>query len=193
MEHILPGDKNSITKDEIAGQGIIFFLAGYDTTNSTFCHMMYNLVKYPHWQEKLFEELSKQKDEMNYDLLRSLPLLNAFINETLRFHPPLLTVQRTAIEETTFLDTGIKIPARTSIIFHPYVIHHDPEYFPDPEKFMPERFIGENSAENNIAFMPFGVGPRLCVGMRFAQNELRAGLSKFILNYRLLPDPDIKV
>lgn len=74
----------------------------------------------------------------------------------------------------------------------PYAIHRDPEYFPDPLRFNPERFV-DKSAESNPAFMPFGLGPRMCVGMRFAQNELRIALANFVLNYRLLPNPNLEV
>lgn len=194
MEHLNKDDENiSISKEEIAGQGLVFFLAGFDTTNSTLCHVIYNLIKHQNWQQALFEELSQQKEEMNYDLLKSLPILNAIINETLRLYPPLSTILRSTTTDTTLLDTGIKIPANTTIITQPYVMHHNPEYFPEPNEFKPERFMGENSAETNIAFIPFGIGPRLCVGMRFAQNELRALVSQLVLNYHLLPDSDLKV
>ncbi|XP_075681360.1 cytochrome P450 3A8-like [Dermatophagoides pteronyssinus] len=191
-------DKNEqklkgISREEIAGQGIIFFLAGYDTTNVTLCHIIYYLIKHPEWQDKLYEELSITDSKLDYESLRNLPILNGIICETLRLKPPLVSVQRTAARDTTLLNTGIKIPAEVSIIFHPYIMHRMPEYFPDPESFKPERFIGENSMESSIAYMPFGTGNRLCVGMRFAQNELRAAVAQLILHYRLIPDPDLKL
>lgn len=191
-------DKNErklkgISREEIAGQGIIFFLAGYDTTNVTLCHTIYYLIKHPEWQDKLYDELCAQDSPLDYESLRSLPILNSVICETLRLKPPLTIVQRTAHEDTTLLNTGIKIPAKTAIIFHPYIIHRIPEYYPDPESFKPERFIGENSMESSNAYMPFGIGNRLCVGMRFAQNELRAAIAQLILHYRLIPDPNLKL
>ncbi|KAH9413209.1 hypothetical protein DERP_006895, partial [Dermatophagoides pteronyssinus] len=191
-------DKNEqklkgISREEIAGQGIIFFLAGYDTTNVTLCHIIYYLIKHPEWQDKLYEELSITDSSLDYESLRNLPILNGIICETLRLKPPLVSVQRTAARDTTLLNTGIKIPAEVSIIFHPYIMHRMPEYFPDPESFKPERFIGENSMESSIAYMPFGTGNRLCVGMRFAQNELRAAVAQLILHYRLIPDHDLKL
>lgn len=182
-----------ISKEEIAGQGVIFFLAGFDTTNSTFCHVIYNLVKYPIWQEKLFEELKGKELIMEYETLRNLPLLNAVINETLRLYPPLLELHRSCDRAQTLLDTGIVVPANSTIFIQPYVIHRDPDYFPEPNEFKPERFLGENSAESNIAFMPFGLGPRLCVGMRFALNELRIVIAQLIYNYKITADPDLKV
>ena len=146
-------DKNEqklkgISREEIAGQGIVFLLAGYDTTNATLCHVIYYLVKHPEWQDKLYNELITHDSPLNYESLRSLPILNGVICETLRLKPPLVSVQRTAARDTTLLNTGIKIPAKTTILSHPYIIHRMPEYFPDPESFQPERFMGEKSMES---------------------------------------------
>ena len=185
-----------ITKDEISGQGILFFIAGFDTTHATFDHIIYYLAQYPEWQEKLYQELFAAADQLDYDQLRSLPVLNAIIGETLRLNPPLLVVQRQSVADCELLDTGIKIQKNTLISIQPYIVHRNPEYFPDPLKFKPERFLTEDksqSAESHFAYMPFGVGPRLCVGMRFAQNELRIGLANLILNYRITIDPNFKV
>lgn len=139
-------------------------LLGYDTTSATLLHVIYFLTQHPEWQEKLYQEVYKMKDNLDYDNLKKMPILNGIINETLRLCPPLLEFHRVAKEDCTLLDTGIKIPKGTSIAIRPQAIHFDPEYFDEPAVFNPER-----QHESNIAFMPFGVGNRLCVGMRFAQ------------------------
>src|SRR5699024_9239241 len=155
-----------------------------------FDHVMYYLSKYPEWQEKLYPELAENRNELDYEKYKQLPFLNAIIDETLRLNPPLLGVQRGAVQDCELTDTGLKIPKDTLITIIPYVIHRDPEYFPDPNTFKPERFLDKlQVAESNFAYMPFGVGPRLCVGMRFAQNELRIGLAHFVLNYKVTMDP----
>ncbi|UXI17782.1 corticotropin-releasing factor-binding protein [Sarcoptes scabiei] len=182
-----------ISKREIAGLGIIFFLAGHDTTNTTLCHIFHYLIRYPEWQDRIYEELSKHDKLTDFDLLKSLPILNAVINETLRLNPPLILVGRGNYEEQKLLDTGIVVPKNCSISFHVNVIQRDPDYFDDPDSFKPQRFIDDPKLESSIAFMPFGVGPRLCVGMRFALNELRITLANFVKNYRLDPDPKHKV
>ncbi|KPM09151.1 cytochrome P450-like protein 19 [Sarcoptes scabiei] len=182
-----------ISKREIAGLGIIFFLAGHDTTNTTLCHIFHYLIRYPEWQDKIYAELSKQDKLTDFDLLKSLPILNAVINETLRLNPPLILVGRGNYDEQKLLDTGIVVPKNCSISFHVNVIQRDPDYFDDPDSFKPQRFIDDPKLESSIAFMPFGVGPRLCVGMRFALNELRITLANFVKNYRLDPDPKHKV
>ncbi|KAJ6218335.1 hypothetical protein RDWZM_009492 [Blomia tropicalis] len=192
--HLNESRLKGISKDEISGQGVIFFIAGFDTTHATFDHAIYYLAKYPEWQERLYNELvAESKNSFDFDRLKELPILNGIISETLRLNPPLTEFHRECKEECELCDTGLRLPKNTLVLISPYSIHRDPEYFPDPLKFDPERFFGENSQENNKAYMPFGAGPRLCVGMRFAQNELRIGLAKFILNYKVEIDPDFKL
>lgn len=94
-----------ISKEEISGQGILFFIAGFDTTNATFCHVLYFLCKHPEWQERLCTELSGI-EEINYESLRDLKILNAIINETLRLKPALLIFERTCIQDHYLQDHG---------------------------------------------------------------------------------------
>jgi len=185
--------KKGISKEEISGQGIIFFIAGFDTTHATFNHIFYHLAREPQWQERLYTELQPIRHELNYDRVRSLPVLNAIINECLRLHPPLIIISREAPEECELLNTGIRIPKNCVLQIQPEVIHRDEEYFPDGNSFKPERFLQDPTLESHFAFMPFGAGPRLCVGKRFAQNELRIGVAHFVLNYRIGIDPNFEV
>lgn len=181
-----------ITKDEISGQGIIFFVAGYDTTNTTFCHLVYYLSKHPEWQDNLFEELSQIDNGLSYENLTNQPVLNAVIKETLRLNPPLSEFNREANEDFYFEQLKIMIPKNTMILIQPYAIHRNADYFDDPESFRPERWLSDNPDPHG-AYIPFGIGNRLCVGMRFALNELRFGLAHFVLNYRVKANPDLKV
>lgn len=184
-----------ISKDEISAQGILFFIAGFDTTNATLTHIFYYLIKHSEWQEKLYEELFIVSDEeLDYEKLKELPILNAIIDETLRLQPPLPVVDRECIEPYRIESHGIDLPKNTMISVQPYVIHRDPRYFKDPYEFKPERFLHKSKFNDNLAaYIPFGLGPRLCVGMRFALNELRLVLANFIINYKLAPNPDVKV
>ena len=86
---------------------------------------------------------------------------------------------------------GITIPAGTTVEIQPYVVQRDPEFFPDPEQFKPERFL--EPTHHPYAFIPFGGGPRLCVGMRFAQNEMRMCLAKIISKFQFIIAPGFKV
>ena len=95
-----------ISKEEISGQGILFFIAGFDTTNATFTHIFYYMANHSEWQDKLFEELTNLHEEVNYENLRNLPVLNAIINETLRLRPPLVVFERESIEDHVLEDSG---------------------------------------------------------------------------------------
>ena len=181
MKEFEHGNQN-ISHKEMSAQSVLFFIAGYDTTNAVFDHLISFLGQHPEWQDKLYEEL-KDKD-LEYDKLGDYPVLNAVINETLRLKASLTVIERVAKEDCEILDTGIKVTAGTTISIQPYVIHRDADNFDNPNEFMPERFI-DTGLDKSIAFIPFGVGSRFCIGMRFALNELRIGVAKFFLSYRV--------
>ena len=84
----------------------------------------------------------------------------------------------------------------TLVNFPIYAMHHNPKYFPEPEKFKPERFL-KNEDEDNLAaqyaFMPFGGGPRQCIGMRFAMSEIKIAMAKLLANYKIVDTPQTKL
>ena len=97
------------------------------------------------------------------------------LNETLRMFPPVTIITRMAHESRTY--GGVTIPAGAGVSVPIREIHRDPTHYPDPELFDPERFNEENKAKRHpLAFMPFGWGPRLCIGMRLAYLELKTAL-----------------
>ncbi|CAG2178599.1 unnamed protein product, partial [Oppiella nova] len=114
--------------------------------------------------------------------------LNAVINETLRLAPPLSSVQRVSVEDYKL---GNTVPKGTTLEFQPYVLHRDPLNFDDPEQFIPERFV--NPTHHPYAFVPFGGGPRLCIGQRFALNEMRMCIAKLIHKYEFTTAPGFKL
>lgn len=164
----------------------------YDTTNTTFAHIIYYLAKYPQWQQKLYDEIKANETQLDYEHLKTLKVLNGIIYETLRLDPPLSAIQREAVEDTYVGDSNIFVTKGTIISIHIYTIHRDPEYFRDPLAFKPERFI-DADVEASPAFIPFGIGPRLCVGMRFALNELRIGTARFVQEFRVEENPNLEL
>ena len=99
---------------------------------------------------------------------------------------------RTCTEECTI--KGIKIPEGLTVLIPVYSIHRDPRYYPDPDKFDPERFSPEaKQSRNPYAYLPFGHGPRNCLGMRFAQMEMKLALARMLKKYRLEVAPDTKI
>jgi cytochrome P450 len=178
----------SITMDELVAQGILFFIAGYDTTGTSISHALYFLSKYPECQEKLLQEL-KTLEKVDIDSLTELKYLDAVIQETLRLAPPLPRIERHCIKDHQLGDTGILIEAGMQVSVDAYSLQRDPNYFKDPNTFNPERYIDQT----NLALMTFGGGPRLCVGMRFAMNEMRMCLAKLIKNFRFSISEETKV
>jgi cytochrome P450 family 3 subfamily A len=132
----------------------------------------------------LFKQQQQQKnDEVNYESIGEMKYMDMVIDETLRLYPPANRSDRVASNDYEF--NGIKIKKGQIITVPIYALHHDADIYPDPELFDPERFNEDNKKKrDNVAFLPFGTGPRNCIGMRFALMEIKLLLSKILHNYR---------
>ena len=182
-----------LNEDEIVANAILFFTAGFESVATTLNFATYFLAKYPEVQEKLYKEIKNTfgDNEINYETLTGITYLDAFVSETLRFLPPGTATEREANEDVV-LSNGLKIEKGTFVRFPTYTIHHNPKYFPDPEEFRVERFFLEN--RDKIipgSYIPFGIGPRNCIGMRFALMELKLVLAKLVLKYKFVLTEDI--
>ncbi|CAG5121361.1 unnamed protein product [Candidula unifasciata] len=174
-----PSDRipKTMTQDELIGQSILIIFAGFETTATTLQFCLYLLAKHPGVQEKLYEEIQTVVSGENPTLeeLGQLRYLEQVINETLRLFPPAPIMSRKAAETRKY--GHITIPKGAVVIIPIFLVLKDPKHFPDPEKFDPDRFTEENKATRDpMAFMPFGYGPRLCLGMRLAYLELKIAL-----------------
>ncbi|XP_023228557.1 cytochrome P450 3A4-like [Centruroides sculpturatus] len=179
-----------LTTDELISNAFLFLLAGYETTSTAlaFCTMM--LVNYPEVQENIrreVNELLEREGCLNYDSVHKLQYLDAVFSEILRLYPPIyLFVNRETVEDAQY--GSYKIPKGMAIQVPVYLLHRDEDYWPDAEKFIPERFFPENRNKNNpMAWQPFGSGPRNCVGMRFAQMEAKMAIAKILKKFYLKP------
>lgn len=187
---------HSWTDKEIVAQCFIFFFAGFDTVSTALSFLGLELMDNPDAQEKLKEEINEIYDSLegkplSYEAIGKMKYTEAVINETLRKWPQLPLLDRLCTKEIDIEDpeTGkiVHLKPGDQIQVAALGIHRDSKYFPDPMKFDPERFNDEN--KKNIppnAFMPFGLGPRMCIGNRFAILEMKA-----ILFY-LLKDISLK-
>ncbi|CAG2115705.1 unnamed protein product [Medioppia subpectinata] len=178
--------EKTLTSDELIGQCMLFFLAGYETSATTMALCLNQIAKHPEMQQKLYLESKKYFNEfkgVDYDELNSLKYLNAVIMETQRLFPA-ATVPN---EDYVLNGTGITIKKDNIVHIPTYAMHRDPEYFADPDHFKPERFLAENIAHHPYAYLPFGAGPRNCVGMRLAQMEIRLALISVVNRYRFYP------
>ncbi|PAV80757.1 hypothetical protein WR25_03340 isoform H [Diploscapter pachys] len=156
-----------LTDRDIQDEVDTFMFEGHDTTSSGTCWILWCLACHPHLQEKVHEEIysifgDSDRDMENEDLPK-LPYFDRFIRECIRFRPPVPIIQR--LLNNDFKMGGKTIPKGAFILISPMLQHHNPEIFPDPEKFDPDRFLSENiSSRHPYDYIPFSAGPRNCVG-----------------------------
>ncbi|XP_055351556.1 cytochrome P450 3A24-like [Paramacrobiotus metropolitanus] len=178
-----------LTTEELVAQSVIFFLAGYETTATTLSFLTYCLTANPEIQERLREEIENvmgDREVPTYDIIAKMEYLDCCINETLRIYPPLARTERMCNE--TWTHKGLTVEKGSVVAIPIYAIHHDPEYWPDPETYNPDRFSHEN--KHNIkpyTFQTFGQGPRNCVGMRFAYYEIKLVMVNILRKFRFVP------
>jgi cytochrome P450 len=145
-------------------------------------------------QDKLYQEVKKLYNDngqkFDYESLASLEYLDAVINESLRYFPPLLRYDRVSSEDVT-LSNGIFIPKGTHMRFPVYHIHHSEEFWSDNKEFRPDRWLpGNKDTINPYAFIPFVAGPRICIGYRFALLEAKLALANLLINFRFTRPPN---
>jgi len=176
-----------ITDEMIEAQGMVFLLAGFETTANTLGSLIYHVAIYPEVQERIVEEIMDNigSDDITHENISHLEYLEACIMETLRVNPPATEHDRTCVNDCVV--NGIKIKKGIRIILPSYAAHYDPEFFPEPEKYQPERFLKEN-ADNIVPFTwrPFGSGNRVCIGQRFAMMEMKLFTAKFLSKFRVI-------
>ncbi|XP_046579169.1 cytochrome P450 3A29-like [Haliotis rubra] len=183
-------DKHTVRRlsvDEIVGQGIIFFIAGYDTTASTLTFASYCLAMNQDAQEKAYKEIREVLGNAvpDYDNIWKLKYLDNVITETLRLYPPGPVLTRRASETVQIKDYTI---TEGQVVFIPiFAMQRDPELFQDPDSFRPER---HDEKINPLTFLSFGYGPRMCVGMRLALMETKIALIHLLRTIKLEPMPD---
>ncbi|KAF5297555.1 hypothetical protein FQR65_LT09986 [Abscondita terminalis] len=170
------------------GQAMGFFVAGYDTTTIITSLAIYEITKNAEIQSRLRKEINdviERFGDLTYESLDSLTYTNMVISETLRKYPVVNFIQRKCVKEYIIPETNLKIDVGTNIIIPNHGLHYDEKYFENPEKFDPERFNDENKKNiNPYVYMPFSLGPRGCVGKRFAMMTVKVGLVYFLRNFK---------
>ncbi|CAH0587841.1 unnamed protein product [Chrysodeixis includens] len=178
-----------VDNDLLLAQCLLFFNAGFGTSSSTLSFTFYELAKHEEIQDKVLAEvdafMARHENKLTFDCLTELPYLEAVISEALRLHPILGMINREVMEDY-ILPGGVKLNKGLRVHLPVYYLHHNPEYFPEPEQFRPERFLGEEKKNiNPYTYLPFGEGPRTCIGMRFAKMQMFAGVVTVLKKYRL--------
>lgn len=182
-----------INDDKLLANSFLLLLAGFETTATSLGFILHLLSQHPDEQETLHAELvaASPNESLDYERLMQLRRLDMVVQECLRLYPPVvLLLSRACRANTTIM--GQFFPKGVNIMVPVWHIHHDPELWPDPFKFCPERFSPDAPPHHPTAFIPFGLGPRMCLGMRFALLELKTVLGKIIRKYRISPCGDEK-
>ncbi|EDO46449.1 predicted protein, partial [Nematostella vectensis] len=187
--------KKRMTEAEIIAQCLIFMIAGYEGTNSALTFICYNLATNPDIQEKLQQEIDSvwtDADQvLSYDILNELSYLDMVVSETLRMYPPGMLTR--AVTQDCVIQ-GRRFRKGNAILMDVYSLHHDPELWPEPERFNPERFTAEaKQSRNPCAYLPFSAGPRNCVGMRFSLMELKLALTRILKKYSFAVTQNTKI
>ncbi|XP_042196880.1 cytochrome P450 3A8-like [Callorhinchus milii] len=185
----------ALTDAEISAQALIFIFAGYETTSNTLSHVSYYLATNPDVQTKLQQEVDEtfpNKATPTYDAVMQMEYMEMVISETLRLIPPAPRLDRQCKKDIQI--NGVTIPKDTIVSIPAYVLHRDPEHWPEPEEFRPERFTKEaREARDPYVYLPFGMGPRNCIGMRFAQMLMKVALTYLMQNFTLQPCKETQI
>ncbi|CAG9860585.1 unnamed protein product [Phyllotreta striolata] len=196
-EHLKGSVGCQITNKDIISQAFLFFFAGFDAVSTLICFMAYELCINGDIQDRLREEISQTSedcnDKLSYEALVKMRYLDMVVTEALRKWPTQVMYERICMKPYTIEpvlphEKPVDLDIGQTIFIPVYGVHHDPELFPDPEAFDPERFSDEN--KNNIkssAFQPFGLGPRNCIGSRFALLETKILFFFLLKHFKIVP------
>jgi cytochrome P450 len=166
------GDGTGMTDLQLRDECMTLFLAGHETTANALTWTFYLLARHPEVMDRVrAEALDVLGDRPpTYEDLAALPCTERVVREALRLYPPIWALERRAMVADEL--GGYPIPAGSTVIVSPWVTHRHPAFWSAPERFDPERFTGAQAEDRpTLAFLPFGAGPRFCIGGHFAITE----------------------
>ncbi|XP_023162609.2 cytochrome P450 9b2-like [Drosophila hydei] len=185
--------------DELVAQCFIFFFAAFENNASLICTTAYELLNNPDIQQRLYEEVKETHDELkgqmlNYDAVTKMKYMDMVVSESLRKWTLAASTDRQCAKDyTLYDDDGSKLfefKAGDRINIPIVGLHLDDKFFPEPHKFIPERFSDENKDQLvPYTYLPFGVGPRNCIGNRYALMQAKAMLYNLVLKYKIERSP----
>nr|AZR39480.1 cytochrome P450 [Agasicles hygrophila] len=180
-----------LTDDDILEEINNFLIAGYDTVGTGTAAMAVELSQHKDIQDKLYEDiyytLAGDFNNLTFQNLQEMRYLDLFVKEVLRLRSPVPLIERVLKEDAVFENT--LYPKGTTIKLLLYAMHHQSDYFPDPEKLIPERFAEEN---DTLPFRPFSKGLRNCIGQRYAIMAMKSLITRLVWEFEFLPVKDFK-
>jgi cytochrome P450 len=176
--------------EQLVDNLLTFYLAGHETTAKALTWTLYLLARSPEWSAALEDEVARvtQGGEVEAAHIERLVLTQQVLKESMRLYPPVPLMTRQAVTDAK-LD-GHAVRAGTSVVMPIYAIHRHARRWEDPDAFDPARFAPEREAAMpRYQYMPFGAGPRICIGQAFAMMEATAMLATFVARARFAPVP----
>ena len=195
-------DGSRMSDEQICDESLTLFGAGHETTATALAWAWYLLATHPDIYRNMQQEVDSalQGAAPTYADLARLPYTLQVFKETMRLYPPAYGILRAALHDIEI--DGYFIPKNGYVVVCPYTLHRRQDYFPEPEKFDPQRFTPENEKRlPRYAYMPFGAGPRICIGNHFAMMEghlLLATLAQrvafeLVVGQQIVPDPNVNL
>nr|CAH7766314.1 unnamed protein product [Callosobruchus chinensis] len=195
--------KSSSTEQDVLALGANFFIDGYETSSTVMAMLLFELASHRDIQDKLRSEILANKklrtEKISYEQVQNMRYLDACFNENLRRHSIVSTLGKTCTKTYTYTPTDngypsipVVIEKGTPVVIPISAIHHDPQYFENPNEFYPERFLDKRNIKK-YTFMPFGEGPRSCLGKAFGALQIKVGVADIISNFELTVNKKTKL
>ncbi|XP_054274267.1 cytochrome P450 6a2-like [Macrosteles quadrilineatus] len=184
------------TDDTVCANSVIFLIAGSESTSSSISLTLYQLALHLDIQQRLQKEidtvLSNHKGQWSYQAMKEMTYLDQVVQESQRMYPIIPLLQRECTKTYKVPDSDLVIEKGVIVTIPVAGLHLDPQHYPDPETFNPDRFEG-NNFKPNPAFLPFGDGPRICIAMRFAVMEVKVSVARIMANFTVTMSPKTHV
>ncbi|XP_049814693.1 cytochrome P450 6k1-like [Schistocerca nitens] len=186
------GTPEKLSMDDLAAQAFVFFIAGFETSSTATSFTLHELALNPDVQSKLHDEidsvLKENDNEISYDTIGKMTYLDKVVAESLRKYPPVPLLNRECNQDYKIPDSDVILEKGTPVALSVLGLHYDPAYFADPDRFDPERFSEEAKAKRHpYVYLPFGEGPRICIGMRMGLLQTKVGLVNIMSKYSVRP------
>uniref|UniRef100_A0A0A9X3U7 Cytochrome P450 6B7 n=1 Tax=Lygus hesperus TaxID=30085 RepID=A0A0A9X3U7_LYGHE len=184
-----------ITDDVVAGQALFLLFAGFVTSPLALTYMIYDLAANPEVQEKARDEVRRVTEavdgkwkinngKISYETLKDMRYLEGIIKESLRMSPTHPMIVRRCTRTYPIPEVSYTVSEGENIMVSALGIHHDSNYYSNPSQFSPERWTGDDRPPSSC-YLAWGIGPKMCIGMRFASLEFKSVLAKLLLNFKI--------
>ncbi|KAH8310770.1 hypothetical protein KR044_002987, partial [Drosophila immigrans] len=199
LDYILQlAKKHNLNTRQLTACTMTFLIDGFDTTASVLAHALLFLGRDPNIQQRLREEIKANLNSqgfVDFEKLHDLPFMDACLQETIRHFPPLAASNKLCTQRLEIPNRNgppVTIEPGTVVVVPHACFMKDADYFPEPDSFQPDRFMEPNAAKayrDRGVFMPFGDGPRICIGMRFALTQVKSAIVEILSNFEVKINP----